>query len=178
MEIKQDVGIDRRTAYALSALEIDVVQRSTVRALLPVGATRRKTESAYNARRARGGEAGWSGPNSASRAFQKCLKRYEDWGWIRRGSVLIQILDRHALHAHALDGVQGNAGQAYWLDIERAVSEINAAQRAEDEMHQMVALVEQRRLELRALQRLMEGRRGDNWSGRGSVRLLPRGSTI
>lgn len=181
-------GAGHTIAVAISALSLDIVSRQTLRNLLPAGETRPLTYS--NDPRKIGARV--VGVNSAkqvtrfmrapgpkkkrrnstnrmSDAFYKALARMEESGWIERGQTHILIKDRRAI----LDFASSAQMPAHIeLDIAEALRDLVAT--PIDDLSP--GLRRHREAELRELKRLMEGGRGFNWSGRGSVRFAPRSS--
>ncbi|GLP64311.1 hypothetical protein TUSST3_09310 [Streptomyces sp. TUS-ST3] len=167
------VGVGRRVCYALAILGLDVVQRSTIRALLPPGERKMGGSVAQQTQR-RKGKAGFVKTNRVSARFQERLNTFEDWGWISKGHILIAVHDRQALLDHALQG-QGNLPQRL-LDLDRAIAQIRQDQAAAEPDDR---LIEQRHKELRALMRLMQAPvTGVNRSGTRSVRFVNRSRVI
>lgn len=166
------VGPARRTAYALVALNLDVVSRATVRELLPSGTRRRFNEGHVRRQRMNRTDPG-KGANRVSEAFLKALRRFEEQGWLQRGQRYLLIRDKQALLDYALDGLRSMPRQLLRLDA--AIARIN------DELKQAEltpAAVEQAQRERHAIMALMRSEiRGASWSGRGSVRRVgPAGS--
>lgn len=167
------VGVGRKVAYALAVLGLDVVQRSTIRALLPVGVQKVGASQAQQAQR-RKGKSGLVKQNGTTQRFHEKLREYEDWGWITRGHLLIAVHDRGALLDHALHGERNLPPRL--LDIERAIAKIREDQAAAEPDDR---LIEQRHKELRALMRLMKAPvTGVNRSGTKSVRFVNRSRII
>jgi hypothetical protein len=161
MSARDQVGLGRRTAYALAVFPLDVVQRSTIRALLPVGTTRKPGPSPYQA------STGKS-DNRVSVKFGQVLRQFAERGWIDRAPELVRILDRDALLACATSGVQGTP--KHFLRLDQAAAEVQAQLRSAQSAR-VAPMVAQRRAELAAIKQLMAGPVGGvNWSGRGSVR--------
>lgn len=159
------IGPRRLTAYALALLGLDVVNRHTVRAMLPKGVVIPSTPAR---RRAGGGSK-----NRTSIEFGNGLRLFEDSGWIQRGETYVLILNRRALLDYALDRFEGVPGRL--LEIEGAV-DVVLRRLTEDRLTPKA--VEQANRELAALRRLMAPTvRGASYSGRGSVRRVgPAGS--
>lgn len=175
------ISVGRKIAYALAVIGIDVVQRSTIRALLPAGD--HKLSGVEHVVRAQRLGKQPKKPNVITQAFQGHLKDYERRGWITRGHVLIAMHDRGALLDYALRREEMVPQQL--LDIENAVAvlrEAAAQSTAEREAGAPVSvdlLVEQRRRELKALMWLMQAPvTGVNRSGTKSVRFVNRSRTI
>jgi hypothetical protein len=167
------VGVGRKVAYALAVLGLDVVQRSTLRALLPPGV--RKTggvEAKQNRRLA--GKTGLPKRNRTTQTFQEKLRDFEKWGWISRGHVLIAVHDRGALLDHALHGREAIPPRL--LDLDAALARLRADEGTAEPNDR---LLEQRRREFRALMRLMQAPvTGVNRSGTRSVRFVNRSRVI
>ncbi|WP_282790913.1 hypothetical protein [Streptomyces sp. CC224B] len=167
------VGVGRKVAYALASLRLDVVQRSTIRSLLPVGTQQIGASRAQQAQRLKG-KSGLVKKNRTSKLFQQKLNQFEDWGWISKGHVLIAVHDRGALLDHALQGQRDLPTRL--LDLERAVAKIREDQAAAEPDDR---LIEQRYKELRELMRLMRAPvTGVNRSGTRSVRFVNRSRVI
>ncbi|MFJ9633810.1 hypothetical protein ACIRU8_39560 [Streptomyces sp. NPDC101175] len=167
------VGVGRKICYALAVLGLDVVQRSTIRTLLPPG-TRKVGGSIAQQTKRQSGKAGLAKTNRVSAMFQQRLNQFEDWGWISKGHILIAVHDRQALLDHALQG-EGNLPPRL-LDLDRAIARIREDQAAAEPDDR---LIEQRHKELRALMRLMQAPvTGVNWSGTNSVRFVNRSRVI
>ena len=165
------VGIGRKVAYALAALNLDVIQRKTIRALLPAG-PRRDMGLESSIRSFRTGKQLQS-YNLVSKHFGYNLRKYEDWGWITRGHILVAVHDRGALLDHAMHGLEQLPPRL--LELQQAIDQIHAdeAEAADDR------LIEQRRKELKALMRLMQAPvTGVNRSGTKSVRFVNRSRVI
>jgi hypothetical protein len=167
------VGVGRKVCYALAVLGLDVVQRSTVRSLLPPG-TRRVGGSVARQTKRLSGKAGLPKTNRTTAAFHEKLSQFEEWGWISRGHILIAVHDRGALLDHALQGQRSLPPRL--LDLDRAIARIREDQA---EAEPTDRLVEQRRRELQALMRLMQAPvTGVNRSGTRSVRFVNRSRVI
>jgi hypothetical protein len=161
------VGIGRTVAFALAALDLDVVQRTTIRRLLPVGTTRRSGPGRAEARRRKGDTQG--SVNRTSETFGIRLKKFEDRGWIARDGVLLRVINRAALLDCALGGQQDTPLPL--LQVAETIEEIRRDQRNR-EVLALSGLIEQRRRELQALARLMqEPVTGQHRSGIRSVRI-------
>lgn len=163
----------RLTAYALCLLDLDVVARSTIRALLGTGRVRRKHDVAYARDAARGQGAGHSGKNVNSQRFQDALRQFERSGWIRRGQEYLLIIDRTALFEFAVHELTLMPSKL--LDLEGAVQ---AAQADLTRPQITPSAIEQAHRELAALRRLMRAPvSGANHTGQHSVRRVgPAGS--
>ncbi|WP_097982802.1 hypothetical protein [Streptomyces sp. f150] len=167
------VGVGRRVCYALATLRLDVVQRSTIRALLPPGERKMGGAVAQQTKRQKG-KAGFAKTNKVSARFQERLNQFEDWGWISKGHLLIAVHDRGALLDHALQGQKELPPRL--LDLDRALAKIREDQAASEPDDR---LIEQRHRELRALMRLMQAPvTGVNRSGTRSVRFVNRSRVI
>jgi hypothetical protein len=92
-------GTKRLTAYALGVLGLVVVQRSTVRALLPKGET--KLRGAVNRERWHLGERTSIGRNRTSHTFGRALQEFEGQDWVRRTEDIVIVRDRQALLGYA-----------------------------------------------------------------------------
>lgn len=187
-------GVSQTVALALAALDLDVVHRATLRALLPAGRTRKPRRAsskpgAASLRRVNGLDAGSKyliergmatgfapieqirnkSKNQMSEKFQRALKGFEDRGWLVRGEEYVLVRNRRAL----LDWATA-AACPDWLvfPLGDAIDQINEDLKLARAMTPKA--LEQRRQELLAIKRLMEEGFGDNWSGRGSVRLVPK----
>ncbi|WP_327222996.1 hypothetical protein OG229_02310 [Streptomyces platensis] len=167
------VGVGRKTAYALAVLGLDVVQRSTIRALLPVGTQQVGASRGQQAQRMKG-KTGLVKKNRTSKLFQQKLNQFEDWGWISKGHILIALHDRGALLDHALQGQRRLPSRL--LDLERAIAKIREDQATAEPDDR---LIEQRHKELLALMSLMQVPvTGVNRSGTRSVRFVNRSRVI
>jgi hypothetical protein len=167
------VGVGRKVAYALAALGLDVVQRGTVRALLPSGTIKSCGSVKQQTHRIQG-KTGVTKRNRTSSLFQMKLREYEDWGWITRGHLLIAVHDRGALLDHAMHGMKELPPRL--LDLDRAIAKIREDQAAAEPDDR---LIEQRHKELKAIMRLMQAPvTGVNRSGTKSVRFVNRSRVI
>lgn len=105
-------GISHLVAEALLLLDLDVVLRSTIAALMPKP----------NDRAAR---------RSAKCSFRTALKRFESYGWIMRDDPYIRVVMRAGLRDWASRGVDVCPERAQAsLDIVSAAKEINDALQA------------------------------------------------
>lgn len=161
-------GIGHTVAMGLVALRLDIVSRATLRALLPRGLSyptrqmqvkRTRTHVGYGPRIA----------NDVTLRFQKALWRMEAAGWIERGETHVFVIDRRELLNFATsvpmpEGFRVDFSHAYETLVAEPAGRLSPSGR------------HQREAELRALKRLMEEGLGANWSGRGSVRFVPRSS--
>lgn len=111
------VGVARTVAYALAILGLDVVHRSTVRALLPAGTT--KPRGPASQARVHLGERSGASKNRTSIAFGQALHEFETNGWLQRAGDVIHIRDRAALLDYALEAF--GAVTADVLDTRRAL---------------------------------------------------------
>lgn len=194
-------GATHTLAAGITAIGLDVVHRGTLRALLPEGETKLRGRAGRNpqgrnlaaVRRVNGldaqskhlielgqmvgyarNETSGKSRNRMSERFKKALNYLEDRGWIARGTKFVMVRDRIALADHATTA-DPPAGWA--LDLARSIEAIRVD--LENPSDAGVRELEHRRQELLAIQRLMEQGFGThNWSGRGSVRFLPRSRTI
>jgi hypothetical protein len=144
-------GVSDLVAVALIALNLDTVQRSTIRALCP---------------KQDGGRHG----DPISAAFRRALRKFEHFGWINREGALIHVQDREAMCAWVALGVDvTDERAATLLAVREAVRQINDA----EAVHQHA---EVRRRELIALQRLMQAIPAG--TARPGVRIVPRGRAL
>lgn len=166
-------GVPRLTAYAISLMDLEVVGRATVRAMLGPGRVRRKSDVAYWRDVGRGAASGRSGKNHTSVQFQGALKVFEDSGWIRRGERYVLVLDHRALLDYAVHELDCMPSKL--LDLEAAVEAVHAVL----EQPQMTdEAIEQAHREIAALRRLMRAPFGGaGRSGRGSVRRVGPGGS-
>lgn len=63
--------------------EQDVIQRTSLRVLMPVGTSKKRP--------------GDASINRTSELLRRALMTFENWGWIKRREVAIEVLDRPAL---------------------------------------------------------------------------------
>ena len=105
-------------ALALATLGLDIVTRSTVRALLPAGTT--KLRGPASQARVHLGERSGAGKNRTSIAFGQALHEFEANHWLRRAGDVVKVRDRGALLDYALDTSGAVAVDA--LDIRRALA--------------------------------------------------------
>ena len=172
MSATRVIGVRTRTAYALSVIGLPVVHRSTIRALLPPGRVRDIGVTGHLRAKERGGTGR---KNVVSGKFQDALAAFERDGWIIRGREFIAVKCPGDLLDYAMEGV--GSGEQILLSIDVALDRIKSD--LVDEGQLARSYVDQRHRELLALKRLMEQGFGSaNWSGRGSVRLLPRGGVL
>jgi hypothetical protein len=113
-------GARQLAAYALAILGLDVVQRSTVRALLPTGTT--KPRGVACLQRWHLGERSGTSKNRTSVTFGKALQEFETNGWIKRIPDAVEVCDRGALLDYALDGQP--AVHPDMLDARRALAAV------------------------------------------------------
>ncbi|GAB3169804.1 hypothetical protein [Streptomyces incanus] len=160
----QTPGVRRTLAFALAALGMDAVQRSTLRALLPAGETKQRGPVACQ-RRTRGEQIS-TRKNKTSKAFGQTLQDFERLGWVERTPELVLVRDRPALLKHALRDQP--AAPRELLDLQGALTAIKSDIRHSD------ALLEQRRRELRAVTSLMQAPA----AGGSSVRIIHKPQLI
>lgn len=171
------LGVSIRTAYGLAVIGLPVVHRGTVRAMLPAGQLRDYPLQQHLTRESKMNPHGRSGRiNVVSKNFQKALSDFDRDGWISRGEEFVLIRQPRML----LDFV-GNWAQfdqlSFLLDIRSAVAQVR--QDMDIAQAKPGKWVEQRRQELIALARLMDAPvTGQNRSGKGAVRLIPKGRVI
>lgn len=148
------------TAYAIAVFPMEIVRRSTIRALLPRGKT-------VNHPTAEEKKAGKVSRNTTSAAFMDGLKNLERKGWIRRGPDYIIITARLPLLRYARSTLR--ASPYLMAAVHKAAGVIAAS------LPPGVTVAEQsqREAELRALQRLMEAAPATGpHSGRGHTDLV------
>lgn len=170
-------GPARRTAYALAALGLDVVNRATVRALLPPGRIRPPSDAARRRNSVKRKEGHTGSPkrhNVVSTRFYDALKFFERQGWVQRGAQYVLVKDRAMLLDYALDGVREVPKALLRLDaaIEKITADLASSQDIPP------AAIEQAHREIAAIRALMRSPvTGVNRSGRGAVRRVgPAGS--
>jgi hypothetical protein len=95
-------GAKRLSALALGGMGLDVVTRSTVRALLPLGMKKP------------------TGVNKITVKFGAALQSFEERGWIVRDTETVTVLDHEALSALAVAGTSQSPRGV--LDTERALA--------------------------------------------------------
>lgn len=140
------LGLRRAAALALGALGVEAVQRSTLRALLPKGETKRRGPVARE--RWHLGDKAGLGKNKTSMAFGQALQEFERQGWVERTPESVIVRDRQALLGYALE--HQSAAPRDLLNIKGAITAIRADLRqARDTADQ--EQLEQRRDEIRAL---------------------------
>lgn len=185
-------GVTHTLSLALVALDLDVVSRATLRALLPTEPRRKRPNATRTGVQIRGINGMGQGArrvvelglatdivperrltrapkNKFSVNFQIALGRLEASGWISRGEKFILVRDRRGLLDWA---TSAELPEVIELSIQPAID----ALLADEAKAWTEKLLLQRDQELRALKRLMEGGLGSHWSGRGSVRFVPRSS--
>ena len=167
------IGVRRMTAFALAAVDLDIVHRGTVRALLPSGRVKLAGPAAQRESIERYGRLATR--NATSSAFKAALKQFEDNGWIVRGSEFVMVKDRESLRQYGCrDAVEL---PEKLLQLESAIDEVWRQINESD--GQSDKWVEQRRKEILALMALMNSPvTGANRSGKGSVRFVPRGRVV
>lgn len=109
--------------------------------------------------------------NVVSEKFTYALQRFEERGWITRGSEFVLVRSKRSLldWATSAEPPEEIAFQVS-VAIELVESDLSALS---------AAAVEQRRRELLALKRLMEeGFADSNWSLRGRVRFVPKSNSL
>jgi hypothetical protein len=168
--MSEHVGVGRTLAYALFVMNMELVQRSTVRNLLPTGTTRPSGNGRAHARKAKGTSKGST--NRTSERFLERLRTFERRGWISREGELIRILEPEALLSVAQGDVPGTPLPL--LAIREAIHEVRREQVLRDRAA-AATLVEQRRLELLALARLMQAPGGGR---RRPVRIVNKTSAL
>lgn len=153
-------GISHLIALALTVMEIDVVRRTTIRALLPEGA--RKPGQSFN---------------GITIAYQRAIRRFETAGWITRiGTDLIGVNDPESLFGWVVNSQD--------VTPERAMTMLRigvAAKAAAEEtapVNETEHMAEVRRQELLALTRLMQRAPGSVTNTRGRVRVVPKSSAL
>jgi hypothetical protein len=155
----------------LARSQLEYCHRGTLRALLPVGTIRSSTS--HNRRKNyMSGRTNQSGKNRTSIRFQDALRMLEQEGMIQRGTEFVQVLNPGGLSEIVRRSRPISQDRLAYVD--RAISRV----RAEIEAEQRPRVVELRRQELLALQRMMTDVRGEQWSGRGAVRFVSRGKTL
>jgi hypothetical protein len=91
----------RLTACALAILNLNVVQRSTLRAMLPRGETKRR--GPVSRERWHLGERKGAGKNKTSIAFGQALQEFERQGWVERTPEFVIVRDHQALLDYAFE---------------------------------------------------------------------------
>jgi hypothetical protein len=159
----RDWGRSQDIAFALFALRLDVVTRSTLRALLPAGTNRRIPRPDLPSRSDDPRRIGSVKRNNISTQFSRILQQFEENGWITRSETHVRVVHRSALG----DWVRkADAPVDRILNLSETLVEIKNRLGFDEE---------QRRRELLAVKRLMEIAPG---VGQGSVRLLLRSSVL
>lgn len=162
-----NIGPARRAAYALAVFPLDVVERQTIRAMLPAG-RRRNVGVTRHLNAVTKGDTSNGRTNTTSEAFGDALRRFAKHGWIDRGQQFVRIRDRGALLDYALDEL--GEIPAHFIAIDDALDRLRRELRqptANDRLHA------QRHRELKAIEELMRSQvQGVWWSGRGSVRFV------
>lgn len=183
-------GVSHTIAIALVALDLPIVSRSTLRNLLPAGKRthhggrptadprgvriRGVGRTGRNTRRLieLGSEMtveGGQNINEITKRFQDALARMEASGWLSRGREYVLVADKRSLLDWAMSAELPSS-------IDLSLQESLNALLAQPEKPVTDRAAEQRRRELMALKRLMEEGLGSKWSGKGSVRFVPRSS--
>lgn len=163
-------GISDLVATALIALDLSTVRRATIRALCPNRGIHRET--------------GQPTRNTITGQVNRALKRFEKNQWIRREGPFIHILNRDGLKSWIDQGVDlTDERAAKMLAVAEAVAQINTDLDTGAAVSGWDAALarrhaEVRRRELLALQRLMQSAPGSAPSGRGTVRLVHKASTL
>lgn len=175
------VQVTHRAAYAIAILGLDIVARSTIRSMLPTGVVVSYGLSKRLSRSLRKGDRSTGGRNKTSEAFGRALRKFEQNGWIQRGRVFILVKDRAALLDYAVGWLLTLPKElanvdSQLVDVESGIQCIKSE--IEDATLTEKAIM-QRRQELEALMLLMKnGIGGSRWSGRGSVRAIPKTKII
>lgn len=153
---RQTLGVRRTVAFALAVLDVDAVQRCTLRALLPAGEL--KPRGAASRRTQLQGERAGTNKNRTSTAFTQALKHFERMGWVQRTPELVLVRDHQALMQHALDDEEP-ADPRELLDIRGALASVRSRTRP---LSATVwdTLTEQRRREVTALKRVLQAPAG------------------
>ncbi|MET7890627.1 hypothetical protein [Streptomyces mirabilis] len=142
----QAPGLRRTAAFALGALGMEAVRRSTLRALLPKGET--KLRGPVARQRWHLGDRNGLGKNKTSMAFGQALHEFEERGWVQRTPEAVIVHDRRALLGYAQE--QQPAVTPDLLNIKGAITAIrNDLRRARDTADQ--EQLAQRHDEIRAL---------------------------
>lgn len=172
MAHRTNIGTGRRAAYALAVFPLDVVHRKTIRAMLPRGRRKHPRETS-NWTQFRRGE-GRHTSNAVSEEYQYALKRFAEAGWIDQGQTFLRIRDRGALLDYALDRLE--EVPEYFIETDRVIELLEQElKRPKDE----IPAWQQRERELLAIRELMKSAvQGVHWSGRGSVRFIPKGKAL
>ena len=172
------IGTQRRVAYALAIYPEVFVRRATIRAMLPPGQMVRRGLSGHLNRMDKFGHG--SNLNKQTEKFQRALYVFNRNGWIDRGTEFVKVKDRDALWECAVENIPIERRMpAQFLSLEQAVDVARTELwQVEQEAVPSVELVEARRQELIVLQTLMTDIKGNNWSGKGSVRFVPKGKVL
>jgi hypothetical protein len=155
-------GIGDLAAIALIALDLDVVRRSTISALLPRGDGKKNRQI--------GG------------ALRRAWRRFEHLGWASRDGDFIRVHDRNGLRCWIDQGADATPERAAsLLSVEAAVRVINARLEEGTAVSGWDAATarrhdEVRRQELIALDRLMQAVPAG--TARPGVRVVPRGRAL
>ena len=159
-------GIGDLVAVALVVLNLDVIHRSTVRALCPDKMMPR---------------ADGSMPKSkVNTQVNRAYRRFEANGWARRDGAFVRVHDRAALRSWVEQGVDiSDAHAATMLSVEQAAKRINTDLETGAAVSGWDAATarrhaEVRRQELIALQRLMQAAPTRS----PGVRIVPRGRAL
>lgn len=149
---RQTLGVRRTVAFALAVLDVEAVQRCTLRALLPAGDL--KPRGAASRRTQLQGEHASTTKNRTSTAFTQALKQFERMGWVQRTPELVLVRDHQALMQHAL-GDEEPADPRELLDIRGALAHVRTRTRP---LSATVwdALPQQQRREVAALKRMLQ----------------------
>ena len=84
-------SVKRQVAYALAVMDLEICHRSTIRALLPAGRTRRPAGQRTSI-------------NVTSVKFKDALHDLEALGFIQRGQEFVRVVARQQLYDYALAG--------------------------------------------------------------------------
>ncbi len=174
LERGKPVGIARRTAYALSVFPLDIVHRQTIRMMLPPGGIRYKRSEANWLKIGLGDLNAKKSLNKASANFGAALKKFSDEGWIDRGREFLRIRERGDLLDYAVRDLAEMPD--HFIELDRAIALLEQETTGSAPAPQSA---EQRRRELLAIQQLMKAQvQGVHWSGRGSIRFVPKGRAL
>ncbi|MFF2511669.1 hypothetical protein [Streptomyces sp. NPDC058086] len=155
------IGIRRTAAFALGALGLEAVRRSTLRALLPKGETKLRGPVARE--RWHLGDRNGLGKNKTSVAFGQVLHQFETQGWVERTPEVVIVRDRQALLSFAMEQQPAVTPDA--LNIKGAITAIrNDLRRARDTADP--EQLEQRHDEIRALLYLLHAPAVGSGAGR------------
>lgn len=160
----------RQAAYALAIFPLEIVHRSTIRAMLPAGRIRDAGMTGHLTALRNGG-TGTS--NVTSKKYQDALRLFDQQGWIERGKEFLRIRDRQALLDHAL--LDADSLPAHFLALSAAIRMLQSQSDSGNP-----GFDEQRRQELLAVMELMKADNvaGSKHSGRGAVRFVPKGKAF